>query len=150
MTITWSHLRGKAGKQDERSPLDTQKHLISHCIRRLHGPLTYLELGKCLDSRSRDNMTSEGRTEGTQCLVKCFRAVPRMQNPVLESQSPRTATLENRDRWRSIWQPLSEISFLVMFQFYLLFIRPYTCMARYILSIFISFVLYIRTSRTCR
>ena len=36
---------------------------------------------------------------------------------VLEPQSPGTATLENRGRWHSIWQPPSDIPFLVMFRF---------------------------------
>ena len=134
--------------------------MISHCIHqqlsvgRPHGPLTHLELRKCLDSRSRDNMTSEGRTAGVLCLVNISESCLECRihvDAVLEPQSLGTVTLENRGRWRSIWQPPSDIPFLVMFRFtYSLLDCIHTWPGTYYLdlSIFISPVLYIRMTRT--
>ena len=65
-------------------------------------------------------MTSEGRTAGVLCLVNISEPCLECRihvDTVLELQSLGTATLENRGRWRSIWQPPSDIPFLVMFQF---------------------------------
>ena len=107
-------------REGRKAARETSKNTWSHIafisVGRLHGPLTHLELRKCLDSRSRDNMTLEGRTEGIRCLVniseQCLECRIHV-DAVLDLQSPRTATLKNGGRWCSIWQPPSEIHFLM-------------------------------------
>ena len=141
-------------EKPSRHSKNTWSRIASVSVGRLHGLLTHLELRKCLDSRSRENMTSEGRTAGVLCLVNVSEPCLECRihvDTVLEPQSPGTATLENRGRWHSIWQPPLDIPFLVMFWFtYSLLDHIHAWPGTYYLdlSIFIFPVLYIRTTRT--
>ena len=129
--------------------------MISHRIRQRWQTTWSIDSSRAEEMLSRDNMTLEGRTAGVLCLVNVSEPCLECRihvDTVLEPQSLGTATLENRGRWRSIWQPPSDIPFLVMFRFtYSLLDRIHAWPGTYYLnlSIFIFPVLYIRTTRTC-